>query len=353
MNNPFSISFGKKPTEYISRIQQTEEILGTFTDDSPSSQAYMIVGVRGSGKTVILSTISNELKDRNDWIVFELNPTRDMLNSFAAKLYALPIMHEHFVEAKLDLSLLGIGVSVAKGNKYSDVEQAISAMLDIVQKKKKRILITVDEVINSQYMKEFVSGFQIFIRNDYPVFLLMTGLYNNINNLQNDKSLTFLYRTPKIKLESLNRIAIAESYKNIFGILPDNAKILSDYTKGYSFAFQALGYVICKNISKMSDNNFDKCLNDVLPVYDQILQEYSYEKIWSELSAKEKEILMYLAKDENATVGDIRKALKMESNKFSVYSKRIRDKGILSSDGYGLLSFSLPRFGEFVRNLYY
>ena len=33
MNNPFTLSFGKKPVQYISRIAQTERIIGDFTSD--------------------------------------------------------------------------------------------------------------------------------------------------------------------------------------------------------------------------------------------------------------------------------------------------------------------------------
>ena len=46
-----------------------------------------------------------------------------------------------------------------------------------------RLLITIDEVVYSEQMKVFVSAFQIFMRQDYPIFLLMTGLYENIYEL--------------------------------------------------------------------------------------------------------------------------------------------------------------------------
>ena len=49
MSNPFTLSFGKKPLQYISRISQTNEIVTTFLDKEPSNQIYMITGVRGSG----------------------------------------------------------------------------------------------------------------------------------------------------------------------------------------------------------------------------------------------------------------------------------------------------------------
>ena len=83
----FPIRVTKKPYEYISRIQQTDEILEDFNAEHPVSQVYMLTGVRGSGKTVLMSAIANHLSEKNDWIVVELNPTRDLLKGLASKLY--------------------------------------------------------------------------------------------------------------------------------------------------------------------------------------------------------------------------------------------------------------------------
>ena len=69
------------------------------------------------------------------------------------------------------------------------------------------------------------------------------------------------------------------------------------------------------------------------------------------MPAKEQEILKILAQNEGSTVADIRDELNMDSNTFNVYSKRIRDKGIISSEGYGRLQFTLPRFGVFILSL--
>ena len=59
MSNPFTLSFGKKPAQFISRITQTNEIVENFRADVPSNQIYMLTGVRGSGKTVMMTTVSN------------------------------------------------------------------------------------------------------------------------------------------------------------------------------------------------------------------------------------------------------------------------------------------------------
>ena len=100
-----------------------------------------------------------------------------------------------------------------------------------------------DEMTNSEYMKVFAGAFQIFVRQELPVFLLGTGLYENIEELQNEKSLTFLYRAPKIQLKPLNNVAIINKYKTIFNISAEQASQMAGLTKGYPFAFQVLGYL--------------------------------------------------------------------------------------------------------------
>ncbi len=71
----------------------------------------------------------------------------------------------------------------------------------------------------------------------------MAGLFDNISNLQNEKSLTFLYRAPKIFLEPLSIPAITTSYRSVFNISPSEAVEMAKLTKGYPFAFQILGYL--------------------------------------------------------------------------------------------------------------
>ena len=93
-NNPFTLAFGKKPLQYVSRIVQTDQIVEDYVADPVTNQIYMVTGVRGSGKTVMMTNIAGILSERNDWIVVELNATRDLLQSLASKLYAVPKLHE-------------------------------------------------------------------------------------------------------------------------------------------------------------------------------------------------------------------------------------------------------------------
>ena len=343
--NPFTVAFGMKPKQFISRYQQIDEIIDTFNSEEPSSPVYMLSGVRGSGKTVMISYIAEQLREDDDWIVVGLNVNRDILTSLAARLYDEPLLKPMIMEAKIDLSILGIGVSIEKSNKISDIDNAIIQLLKIVKKLKKKVLVTIDDVGNSEQMRAFCSAFTIFISEGYPIFLLMTGIYENIFELQNEKTLTFLYRTPRVEMTSLNIGAIADSYQSVFKISDEKALEMARKTKGYSYAFQVLGYMSWI-YSEEDEGHIEKRTADYLG-------EYSYSKIWYELSEKDKEVLSVMAEKNLDTVKDIRDAMGLQSNQFSVYRSRLMRKGVLTSRGYGKVEFALPYFKEFVLNQYY
>ena len=86
MKNPFSLSFGKKPLSLIDREYQKSEIIESFEGENPATQVYMITGLRGSGKTVMMTDIDNHFRSQKDWIVVDLTPERDLLQSLAASL---------------------------------------------------------------------------------------------------------------------------------------------------------------------------------------------------------------------------------------------------------------------------
>ena len=96
MQNPFSLTFGKEPQSLISRPLQNSEIIEGFKQDPPSFQVCMITGVRGSGKTVAMTSISSEFQKMKEWIVIDLNPERDMLRTMAAELSSRPELFQLF-----------------------------------------------------------------------------------------------------------------------------------------------------------------------------------------------------------------------------------------------------------------
>ncbi len=339
MQNPFTLTFGKSPLEPVERPVQTNEIIDTFTAEPVNQQMFLITGVRGSGKTVMMTEISRKLRTREEWVVIELNPSVDLLQGMLSKLNSNPVCAGIIKSAKIDLSFWGFGVSIEGAAPITDAETAIIAILEKMKKNGKKLLVTIDEVTNNEFMHVFAGSFQIFVRQDLPIFLLATGLYENIDELQNEKNLTFLYRAPKIQLKPLNQQAIIKKYMNIFQIEREQAAQMAELTKGYPFAFQVLGYLTWNN-----HGNY----REVLEEYEQYLSEFVYDKIWSELSRKDRVVARGIAETDSGKIKDIRERLGMETNQFNPYRKRLIKKGILSGEMRGYVHFTLPLFEDYV-----
>lgn len=343
MQNPFTLTFGKNPLEAVDRPMQINEILSAFTSDPINQQMFLLTGIRGSGKTVMMTEISHRLRDLNDWVVIELNPSTDLLNGMLAKLYSNQVCAGLIQSAKINLSFFGFGVEIEGTHQITDIETAIIVILEKMKNAGKRILITIDEVTNNEYMRIFASSFQIFVRQDLPVFFLGTGLYENVEELQNEKNLTFLYRAPKVSLKPLNNRAVMYKYQSIFHIEEDIAAKMAALTKGYPFAFQVLGYLTW---------NQHGDYQSILPQYEQYLSEFVYDKLWSELSAKDKLVAHGIAQTASGKISEIRALLQMETNEFNPYRKRLMRKGLIDGETRGYVRFTLPLFEDYVLDNY-
>ena len=339
MNSNFSITFGMSPSSYINRDNISRQICDDFSLDFPLSHIYIICGVRGSGKTVLLTNISNIIKEDDKWIIVDVNPNKEILEQVAAGLYENSNVKHLFLSKSFSFSFHGFGFSIEGKEPVSNIKTILEKMLDVVKKHGKRILITIDEASNNAYMRSFAHDFQSLLRGDYPVFSLMTGLYENVNSLQNNKDLTFLYRAPKIDLKPLDINLIENEYQKIFS---DKSKEvihrLSLLTRGYAFAYQVAGFLFGKY------NDIEKMLDE----FDKYMSIYVYDKIWLTLPNNEKKYLKAFSKDIEST-DVIMNRTEFNNKECSVYRDRLIKRGIVEGVDYGQNAIILPRFIEYIK----
>ena len=336
--NPYTITFGKEPVQFIPRAMQSSAVVDAFFADNPSQQVFMVTGPRGSGKTVFMTEILKDMRSDENWVVVELNPERDLLESLASKLSSENSLANLFRRAKVNLSFFGFGGELKDTAPITDIEVAIARMVETLKKHGKRLLIAIDEASNSKSMRIFANSFQMLLRQDLPVFLLMTGLYANIDELQNQKTLTFLYRAPKIELAPLNMGTMARNYRNTLGVEESQALEMARLTRGYSFAFQVLGYLVWEH-GGMSDAVIDS--------YRRYLDDFVYDKIWSELSRKDRQIAWAIAESGDGKVAHVREVLGISTNEFNPYRKRLIRAGLVNGDERGYVRFTLPCFEDY------
>ncbi len=127
------------------------------------------------------------------------------------------------------------------------------------------------------------------------------------------------------------------------GITYDEAYKMAVITKGYPFAYQALGIYVW-------DEPEHKINQNVLIKLDEALSHYVYEKIWKELSPKDQWNMSFIVRKDNMTTAEFLELSKQKKNEFSQYRTRLRDKGLIDVSTHGLISYTLPRFDVFVKN---
>lgn len=337
--NPYTLTFGKEPTQLIERGAQSQRVIDSFLDEPVAQQVYMVTGIRGAGKTVFMTEVTRSIQKQRDWIAVELNPEKDLLTALASKLSSENELARLFHSAEINLSFFGFGLEVKGAAPITDIETALQKMLLSLKKKGKRLLITIDEVTNTPHMRTFAAAFQIFLRQNLPVYLLMTGLYENINALQNEDSLTFLYRAPKIELGPLNTSTIAQDYAKVLSLDETRALSMAKKTKGYSFAFQVLGYFAWEHPDDPAKAQ---------RLSRQYLDDYAYDKIWSELSRNDRQTLYGITRVKNGRIAAIREVLGVSTNEFNPYRQRLIKRGIISGDERGYVRLLLPFFDQYV-----
>lgn len=142
-------------------------------------------------------------------------------------------------------------------------------------------------------------------------------------------------------MEGLNKKEIAREYKSVFNLEDKEAQVMAETTNGYAYAYQVMGYLCFKHHSHYLD---------ILPLFDQYMEEYVYEKIWQGLSNIDRRIIEVICEGKR-DVKEIRSALAMDSNNFNVYRTRLLRKGVVRVSQYGYLCLALPRFDVFVKEM--
>ena len=353
-DNPYTLQFSYHPPLFINRTLITDELLNNFTRRVPTYRGVFVTGVRGCGKTVMLAEIRNRLSQEDNWISVDINPEGSLLASLAANLYMMPELRSLFIKASLDFSIIGIGAHIENAEMVaSDDETAVRLMLNVLKKKGIKLLVTIDEITYSQSVAIFFHALSSYTNSDLDIYVLMTGLRDNINNIKNKPSLTFLYRAKIVELDALNVTLITDSYQKSLNLSKTQAEDIAYKTRGYSLAFQAFGYHYWNAISDAG--KYEKVdISETDRMVGITLTELAYDKIWDELSETDKRIVKAMVmithekESDLAKVEDIRAKTDMTSDSFSKYRERLIQSGIADGKQYGYLKFALPLFDEFV-----
>ncbi len=351
--DPFTRTPGLAGNAYIDN-GIADEIIESFTDSQSAKYIFKITGIRGSGKSVEYGKVIRELSARKDWLVYTLSAAGDVISTLIAKL-----SEENFIDEKVTVTEVGTAVSVEGDAKiikghgelnvtrtrsnnehyYSD-EAILEKMIESANRKKYNVLIGIDDISKSSQIVKLLSMIGAMQLSGKKLYLLVTGLAENIDDFSTEKSLTFFKRADDREITGLSYYDISFMYCKLLGIDEKAAISLARLTNEYAYAYQVLGSLYFRKKE-------NEKLEDLLPEFDRILFKDSYDLIWRSLTENEKDFIRCICRTKDGKAEEVKKYMN-NSNSYSVLRARLMNKHVIDAEKRGYLTIKLPRFKEFV-----
>lgn len=352
-SDPFTRTPGVAGKAYIDN-GVADEIIDSFLDEGSSKYVYKITGLRGAGKSVEYSRVIQTLKKEKNWLVYPLSASGEAVSTLISRLSM-----EDFIDSKSATTAMSSTASVtgnahivsgsgsinvsrtiSDNEHYYSEEAALNKMIETAGNNNFKVLISIDDISKTAEMVRLLSMTGSMLLEGLPVYLLVTGLSDNIEDFSSEKNLTFFKRADAIEIKALNRFDITYMYEKLLDIDSAEAKKIEAATNGYAYAYQVLGSLYFRK-------NENETLDDIMPDYERILFKDSYDLIWRSLTACEKEIVRCICKTPDGKAEDIKNLMKNPAN-YPVYRNRLINKHLADADTRGHLRIQLPRFDKFV-----
>ncbi len=351
--DPFTRTPGIAGKAYIDN-GIADEIIQNFCSEDSSKYVYKITGLRGSGKSVEYGKIIRTLKEKKDWLVFPLSSAGEAVITLISKLSMEPFIDSKQSDITMSSSTsVGGSAFVLSGNEtvniskttrenerfYSD-EAMLTKMIRQANDKNYKILIGVDDISKTPEMIRLLSMIGSMLLEGLKVFLVVTGLSENIEDFSTEKNLTFFKRADEREIKVLNKYDITYMYEKLLGVDQEEAKKIWALTCGYAYAYQVIGSLY---FSKKTAETLD----DIVPDFDRILFKDSYDLIWKNLTNAEREFIRCIFKSENGRTENIKKLMSNPAT-YPVYRERLINKHLVDGETRGYLKIRLPHFDKYV-----
>ncbi len=352
--DPFTRTPGLAGKAFIN-MHYADKIIENFAAEESFKYVYKIVGLRGSGKSVEYRKIIDEFKHKDKWLVYTLSAARNPVDTLIsliskekfidAKTHSMSINTGAEVDAKGLVVGGGASVSITKASmdnvNYYSAEAELTSLVREVNREGYRILIGIDDISKTDDMVKFLSIYGAMILDtDTKAYLVCTGLNKNIEDFKSESNLTFFKRSDTAEIRELDRFEIADKYCELLGVTQEAAVKMARFVNGYAYAYQVLGTLY---FNKKDNEEFE----DLVPEFDKIMAQDSYDLIWSSLTGEEKALVKCILQTEDGKVSDVKKLMNNPSN-FSTIRNRLMNKHLINTDERGYVTIHLPRFKEFV-----
>lgn len=367
--NPFKPTAGKTPPALVGR----QGIIDDFSisiEDGPGAPGRLryITGPRGIGKTVMLTALGDYAR-KLGWVVIDQTAEKGFLEGIIQSLQQNDTKKIESVKlptASFDTPIPGLGASLDLGSveihrlqKAHNIRQAISARLDDMNEEKQGILVTLDEVqmTSIEEIRSLAISIQHLTREDRNIAFVFAGLPSMVEDVINDKVITFLRRAEKDHLGSVALQDIWSSFEHTISEFGKNVDYqvlneLTTATNGYPFMIQLVGYWAWRYAETNGHSDYIS-LEDARQGIRRAkikLGDMVHAPAFDGLSAMAKDYLLAMSQDDGpSSTADIANRLERSPQYASVYRAQLIEEDIIESTGYGYVDFKIPYLRDFLK----
>ncbi len=349
----FSPAFGNRPTYLVGREQILEGLLAGL-DSMPGSKerSTVLLGQRGSGKTVLLWELAERAADQGFVVASPTIASEGLLSRIVEKVQdsggryvsAAPRVNGASVGA------FGFGVGLEFSREVQETKSDQFKLTQLVRRLTEQghgVLILVDELqANSQDVRELVAVYQELIGEKLNVALVMAGLPGAVSATLNDKVLTFLNRAKKVTLAALPTMDVEAFYAGAFkdlGVDATAAQVgrAARAAQGSPYLMQLVGHGIVLRAGEGALT--DEALETAVASANDEFETDVCETTLAALSEMDVRFLRAMAADEkeSATTA-IAERLGVTTDYAQKYRKRLIDAGVIESAGWGRIRICVP-----------
>lgn len=352
--NPFTPVFGNEPPILAGRSHLINNVVrGLENTPGDPNRITIFTGPRGSGKTVLLTAIATEA-EKIGWISIHTVASNLMLVQFVEQLErrASPLIEKKTRSRLTGIQISGVGFQrELAGERKRTWRAEMDDYLDMLAKHDAGLLFTIDEAsAGFPEMIEFISTFQFFIREKRNVALIMAGLPNNVVQMFNNSSISFLRRAFRRTLDPITYPEVRATIKKTVELsdreIEKNAlDIAVESTKGYPFMIQLIGYHAFNQSNKktITDKDVAAGISDA----EQDMESMILDASVNDLSDTDIRFLLAMLQDaDESQMSNIALRMGVSPSYASHYKRRLVNQGILAEAGRGKVVFSMPMFKE-------
>ncbi len=358
----FSPSFGNRPSYLVGRESVLSQLMqGLQLRPGSRERATVMLGQRGSGKTVLLWEIAERAEQLGFVVATPTISSEGMLERIVEKIQDageryVPRAGVHVSGGSLGALGFSVGLQFSQAVQESkSFEYKLTQLARALSAQGRGILILVDELqANSPEIRQLVIAYQELVGEGLDVAIVLAGLPGAVSATLNDKVLTFLNRAQKLRLPPLSSSDIDGFYAWAFKQLgvhldaDDRHEAVSE-TQGSPYLLQLIGHAIVL----WADESGNLSRENMTSAIEGARRDFENDVCGTTLSAlSERDVgfLSAMAMDGGASkVADVAERMGVTYDYAQKYRKRLIDAGVIEAASWGSVAFAVPLLADYLR----